>query len=76
MQNLGFIMFGFNFQLDTLFSRPKKNGQGLRNSHHSFAPESDLNDLERQEELRVEQFTDDEVNEKFEEMLVSEYFTD
>lgn len=60
--------------MDTLFSRPKKNGQGLRCSSNSFShprSEPDLNDLERQEEFKVEQLNEDEVNEKFEEMLVN-----
>lgn len=61
--------------MDTLLSRPKKKGQGARYSQNSLShpkSEPDLNEMDREEELRIEQLSEDEVNEKFEQMLVSE----
>lgn len=70
----------FNFcllQVTTLLGRPKKKGQGTRYSQNSLShpkSEPDLSEIEREEEFRVAQMNDDEVNEKFEHMLVSKVY--
>lgn len=75
IQNWFLIFFT---KVTTLLGRPKKKGQGTRYSQNSLThpkSEPDFSELEREEEIRVKQMTDDEVNEKFEHMLVSEVWS-